>query len=348
MTPRSILVVRRDNIGDLVCTTPAIAALRRAFPDARLAALVNSYNAEVLAGNPDLDAVYAYTKLKHRDAGQSALGAVWARAKLLHTIRRERFDVAILGKSSWDKHGLRLARQCGVARTIGFASPDSRARQPDIALAQPDPLIHEVEAVAQLLVPLGVKTAPGPLQVFADAALAAQAEARFAALGKRPRLALHLSAREATRRWPAERWVMLAHAAAYAGWGIVLFWSPGAEDDPRHPGDDAFAAGIAAALEQIPFVACPTHGLRELVAAFSRCHAFVGADGGALHLAAASGLPMVALFEDLPQKTKHWYPWQVPHELLCGPDATVAGIPPERAILALSKLPKHEPAALHA
>ena len=58
------LVIRRDNIGDLVCTTPLIAALRRARPGAFIAALVNSYNREVLDGNPHLDRVYAYGKAK--------------------------------------------------------------------------------------------------------------------------------------------------------------------------------------------------------------------------------------------------------------------------------------------
>ncbi|MCK7500105.1 MAG: hypothetical protein MZW92_64610 [Comamonadaceae bacterium] len=51
--PSRILIVRRDNIGDLVCTTPMIRMLRRHHPDAWIAALVTRYNAEVLAGNPD-------------------------------------------------------------------------------------------------------------------------------------------------------------------------------------------------------------------------------------------------------------------------------------------------------
>jgi len=344
MNPQRILVIRRDNIGDLVCTTPAIAALRARFPDAHIAALVNSYNAEVLAGNPHLDAVHSYTKLKHRDPGQSALGAVWARAKLLFAIRRQRFDVAVLGKSSWDRHGLRLARQCGVARTIGYASSESDKAQPDIALPAPG-LTHEVLAVAGLLAPLGIAGEPGPLQVFPDAAQAATIEARFGALGVRPRLALHLSAREASRRWPAEKWISLARDAAAQGWGIVLFWSPGPADDPRHPGDDAFAQTVAKGLEGLPLVACPTHVLGELVAAFSRCHAFVGADGGAMHLAAATGLPMAALFENTPDKTQHWYPWQVPHRVLCGPGFEVASIPVEAVTQALTVLPRREPVA---
>ena len=75
--PRSrILVVRRDNIGDLVCTTPAIADLRKQYPDAEIAALVNSYNAEVLKGNPNLDHVFVYQKLKHAGGIVSRLQAI--------------------------------------------------------------------------------------------------------------------------------------------------------------------------------------------------------------------------------------------------------------------------------
>ena len=66
-----ILVIRRDNIGDLVCTTPLLRALRSQLPDAYLAALVTQYNAAVLARNPDLNAVHSYTKAKHRAEGET-------------------------------------------------------------------------------------------------------------------------------------------------------------------------------------------------------------------------------------------------------------------------------------
>ena len=77
-----ILVIRRDNIGDLVCTTPLISALRLRYPRAHIAALVNTYNRQVLEGHPDLDAVYAYAKAKHRlpgaERGGHLLGQVCA------------------------------------------------------------------------------------------------------------------------------------------------------------------------------------------------------------------------------------------------------------------------------
>ena len=68
-TLQQILVIRRDNIGDLVCTTPLLTALRRQYPQAWIGVLANSYNAPVLQGNPDLDAVFCYRKLKHVDGG---------------------------------------------------------------------------------------------------------------------------------------------------------------------------------------------------------------------------------------------------------------------------------------
>ena len=83
-----ILVIRRDNIGDLVCTTPLFSALRARYPQAHISALVTSYNAAVLAGNPHIDEVHSYTKLKHRLPGQSRVGIVLARLGMLARLRR--------------------------------------------------------------------------------------------------------------------------------------------------------------------------------------------------------------------------------------------------------------------
>ena len=101
MTPAPrILVIRRDNIGDLVCTTPLLSALRAHFPDAWLGALVNSYNAPVLTGNSDLSKVIAYTKLKHIDAGQSAWRLLGARFSDLWKLRRMKLDTVVLATTA--------------------------------------------------------------------------------------------------------------------------------------------------------------------------------------------------------------------------------------------------------
>ena len=57
-----ILLIRNDNIGDLVCSTPAIEALRKKYPKAQIDIVVNSLNVPVVIGNPFLDKVWFYNK----------------------------------------------------------------------------------------------------------------------------------------------------------------------------------------------------------------------------------------------------------------------------------------------
>ena len=90
---KKILVVRNDNIGDLILTTPALEALRRSFPDSYLVVLVADYTKEVVVGNPYIDKVYSYEKAKHSKSGKLT---AWLRQwKVLKEIRAERFDVAL-------------------------------------------------------------------------------------------------------------------------------------------------------------------------------------------------------------------------------------------------------------
>lgn len=111
-----ILVIRRDNIGDLVCTTPLLAALRERYPAGHIAALVNTYNRAVLDGNPDVDAVYAYEKGKHRAPARSLLSVYADRFRLIMSLRREKFDYAILATPGFAALSLRLARLVGERR----------------------------------------------------------------------------------------------------------------------------------------------------------------------------------------------------------------------------------------
>src|SRR6266850_3184520 len=82
-----ILVIRRDNIGDLACTTPLIATLRERLPNAHIVALVNTYNEAVLAGNPAVNVVYAYEKGKHRGEERSILSVYVDRLRLIMSLR---------------------------------------------------------------------------------------------------------------------------------------------------------------------------------------------------------------------------------------------------------------------
>jgi len=322
-SPRRVLVIRRDNIGDLVCTTPFLCTLRQALPNAHIAVLVNSYNHAVLLGNPDIDEVFSYDKLKHRKGIISRLSAVFARIGLILKMRSCRFDLAILAKSGFDRHALRMARWAGAKRILGFAPTrgELAPKLTDPITAVNPKLLHEVEVVAQLAKALGINAAPQELRLFPDPALIADCRKRLdgQATGKRW-LALHISARESTRQWPAEKFVelieQLGRCTDRSQLGFVLFWSPGTADNLTHPGDDEKAAEILRRTTQYSVVAFSTGRLEELIAGIATCDAFVGADGGAMHVAAGLGLPVVALFENSDAKRLHWYPWKVAHRLL--------------------------------
>ncbi len=322
---KKILLIRRDNIGDLVCTTPAIAALRQHYPDAQIGALVNSYNAEVLRGNPNVDHVFVYQKLKHAGNLGSRFKALNQRLRLIAQLRRWKPDVTILAKSSYDRHGLNFARQIGAKNIIGFVPDDlSQAKGlPDIRLKTPEfTAVHEVEAVNGLLKPLGIEDALGPLQVFADANAVANTNKQLPTATKR--IALHISAREPERRWGNRNFIALAKhiLESQPDTQILLFWSPGKADDPHHPGDDEAAAQVIKALSSDRLIPMPTKNLTELIAALSLCDLFIGTDGGALHLAVALNKKVLAMFENKPDKLNHWYPWRVENRVVHSIDAS--------------------------
>lgn len=322
---KKILLIRRDNIGDLVCTTPAFAALRQHYPDAQIGALVNSYNAEVLRGNPNVDHVFVYQKLKHAGGLANRIKALVQRLKLIVQLRRWQPDATILAKSSYDRHGLNFARQIGAKNIIGFVPDDlSQAKDmPDIQLKTPEfTAVHEVEAVNQLLAPLGIEDALGPLQVFPDVNALAQLKQQLPNATKR--IALHISAREPERRWGNDNFIVLAKhiLETQPDTQILLFWSPGKADDPHHPGDDEAAAQLIKALSSDRLIPMPTKNLTELIAALSLCDLFIGTDGGALHLAVALNKKILAMFENKPDKLNHWYPWRVENRVVHSIDAS--------------------------
>ena len=105
-----LLVIRRDNIGDLVCTTPLLLALRQRFPQAWIGVLTNSYCAPVLAGHPAIDQVFVYRKAKHREPGQSLLAAYGERLAMIWHLRRMAIDQVILAAPAHQASAERFAR----------------------------------------------------------------------------------------------------------------------------------------------------------------------------------------------------------------------------------------------
>jgi len=291
-----ILIVRRDNIGDLACTTPLLAGLRAQLPRAWLGALVTTYNAEVLARNPALDEIFVLEKLKHRSGG--LISHFRSRLGQLSRLRQHKLDCVLVPAPS--PQALKLAR--GLKPGQVLASPTSFPAGK-----------HEVERTFDLGRSLGVAGVPGPLRIFPDPSRTRKLAIE---LGAGPFTAVHISARRPAQRWPLERYAALVAQLSKHG-RVMLLWAPGTRDNPRHPGDDEAArqvlavANVASPAAVVP-VATPD--LATLIAALSLAARVVCPDGGAMHLAAALGKPVVALFGDSP--VVRWRPWGVAHRVL--------------------------------
>ena len=317
MSQSKILIVRRDNIGDLICTLPLISAIRQLNPAARIDILVNSYCAPVVMGNPDLDHVYIYTKAKHKDSGESALGVYWRRLLLTLQLRRAKYDWLVLANVSCQPRPLRWAKQVGAKRIVGFVEAGCKGAE---TITDPIPLVrgqgkHEVEYLLALLQPFGNVEQVSAARIAPDAKLQQQASATLASacgLGKSI-VGINLSARLPSQQWPAENFIELI-GLLKDRYHCVLFWAPGSASNAGHPGDDEKAVQVAASFTQDVVTCMPTQQLGELIAAISCVDLLVTADGGALHISAACGKPEVAMFGD--SDSTQWYPWRVPYKLL--------------------------------
>lgn len=336
-TPESILVVRRDNIGDLVCTTPLFALLRQRFPRAWIGAWVNRYNAPVLHRHPDVDAVYVYAKSKHRLPGESRTALLGARLRALVELRRRRIDWLILPHSGSQPSAERVARWLAPRRVLRPSEGGADR--------------HEVVRVCSVLEAVGMQVDEAglpPLKVVPDAGEVARLSAGFAPrrTPSRPLIALHLSARKPSQRLPLDHWLAVIERLS-ARAELMLLWAPGGADDPHHPGDDALAQSLLEALgrrgTRPVLTPNPTHDLASLITALAICDAAILSDGGAMHLAAGLGKPVVALFGATPPAV--WRPWGVTHRVLRPPSREVRELDAAAIVDACFELPVWSPAA---
>ncbi len=314
-----ILVIRRDNIGDLLCTTPLLAALRGRFPDAWIGVLTNAYAAPVLAGNPHIDKVLAYEKGKHAASVAGRLRALGHRLALIARLRRLGIDLALLPASGHQESAERFARLTGARRVI---------RADDAPTAGP----HEVESAFRCAAVLGIDGPPPPMTLVATTATDVAIPP-----GAGPLIGLHISARKPPQRWPVERFAELArrlherHDARF-----LLFWAPGSAEDAKHPGDDEKAAALLGMLRDLPVTAVPTQRLGELISGLASCDQVICSDGGAMHVAAALGKPIVCFFGN--SDAARWRPWGVRHELLQPESRDVRDITAAAAFAAWERL----------
>ncbi len=283
------ILVRATNwIGDAILSLPALHAIRTRWPEAELSILARPSVAEIYRDQQVADHLLAYDS-RSEHAG-------WrGRERLANGLRAARFDLAILFQNAFDAAW--LVWRAGIPERIGYAR-DARSFLLTRSIPVPRPgetPAHEQFYYLELLRRAGWLDAL-PRQewislIVPDPARRHAAEFLLEA-GVRPhalRIAIGAGASYGSAKcWPPARFAEMANAlSAKFDCDVLLFGTPA-----EQPVSQAIIAG----MNRSPINLTGKTTVGDLPALLSQCHLFIGNDSGAMHVAAAVGVPVVAVF----------------------------------------------------
>jgi len=294
--PASLLVRATNWLGDAVMTTPALAGVRAGFPGARIVLLAKPPVAELFRHHPDVDEVSVYERPGRHEG---ALG----RLRLAAELRHRRFDGALLLQNAFD--AALIAFLARIPERAGYPTDGRR-----LLLSLPVPLTrdilerHEVEYYLCLLDGLGVPRTGTPALKLAVTRGEREAMAtRLASLGigrGAPIVAINPGATYGSaKRWYPDRFAAVADTLS-GEWGaaVVVVGSPA---------EAPLAGEIEAAMRKAPVNLAGKTTVRELMALLSLSSFLVSNDSGPMHIGAALGVPLVAIFG--PTDWRRTSPW---------------------------------------
>jgi heptosyltransferase-3 len=275
-----ILVVALRRLGDVLLTTPLIASLRQAWPQATIEALVFADTAGILAGNPDLDGVVTLPAKRTFAQSVSLAMKLW-----------RRYDLAISTQSG-DRptfFAILAGRQTVApveARASGALKTRFLSRTVPVA-----PGVHRVEDMLRLADALGIERA---------ARLTPPAAMPFEGRPAGEYAVIHAAPMFRYKQWTAQGWRDIAASLKSRGLTVIATGGPAA--DERAYLDDIWRGAEVTRLDG-------KLNWGQLSGLLADAKVFIGPDTSMTHLAAATGCATVALFG--PTDPRLWGPWPV-------------------------------------
>lgn len=330
--PRCILVVLPTWVGDFVMATPALRAVRRRFPNAKIILLAEENLGDLIRGGDWMDEVIFWPPRNRR----SILHRTCRR--LIRSLRKRRFDLALLLPNSF--RSALLARLIGAKRRLGYdrdgrgwlltdriAAPNGSRSHADPRYkwwamptlrphAPPRPI---VEHYADLVEVIGCDRPGDSLELFCTTDCDGAVQERLETLGiagHRPLVVISPGARYgAAKCWMPERFAAAADRLIEAEDAAVVVTCG--------PGEESIARAIGGAMQRRGFVFDhPRLTLGELKSLVARCNLLICNDAGPRHLAKAFGVSVVTIFGPThPEWTATSYPAEriVRIDVDCGP-----------------------------
>ncbi|MEO6808780.1 MAG: glycosyltransferase family 9 protein [Isosphaeraceae bacterium] len=283
LRPERVCLIKPSSLGDIVHALPVLSALRRQWPDARMAWVVNTGLRSLLDGHPDLDEVIPFDRAGFR----LSPGGLAKFGRFLADLRRRRFDVTI------DLQGLLRSgiMTAATGAKVRIGQPFAREGADQFYNHRLPPVSAEMHAVDRLL---KVAEAFGADVSRPRFALATSIDDRRWARDvlsetASPRLVLNMGARWPTKRWPPSSFAALARRAVEErGASLIAVGAP--EDRP-------LVEQLRTDLGSIPVLdLCGKTTLPQLAALSAEADVFLSNDTGPLHLAAAAGARTVGVY----------------------------------------------------
>lgn len=314
-------MVRHRFIGDTLLTVPFLRNLREAYPDAVIDVLVGPYSGEVLTHCPYInELLYFDTSRKHRYENLGSDGSGQSFWTYVSQIRKKRYDAAFVLKRSLSSAALVFL--AGIPNRIGF---NTECRSLLLTKAVPYNLERpEADCFQDLLRAVKIPVQPYPLEAWWNEDEEAMAAAMAEKYEGRRNVLIHLSSSN-----PAKQWTEAA-SAQLAAWllesqpeqNVTLHCLGAASDAPLY---EALRRSLSVDGQQRLLNWCGHTGLLESLAFIRKMDFVVGVDSGTLHMAAAVGVPVVALFG--PMDERKWGPWAateadespIPHQVVTAP-----------------------------
>jgi heptosyltransferase II len=283
------ILIRATNwVGDAIMALPALRAVNKRFPGAEIAIVARPYVAEIYRDQQICDQLIPYDP-------QGIHAGFSRRESLAAELRTQKFDVALLLQNAFDAAW--LAWRANIPERIGYAR-DGRSFLLTKALPVPKPgeiPAHEKFYYLELLHRAGWLDSV-PDESFIAMNVPEEKRLRAAGFlaesGARPhalRIALGAGASYGSARcWPPQRFAEMANRLQSRTEADIILFGTAAES--------AVSNAIAVEMHQPPVDLTGKTAIADLPALLSQCHLFIGNDSGAMHVAAAVGLPIVAVF----------------------------------------------------
>jgi lipopolysaccharide heptosyltransferase I len=294
-----ILMIRLSAVGDVVRTLPALTCLRRAYPEAHIAWVVEEASHDVLKDQPDLDGTLIFPRKKltrlllHPDEFGQARAALVSFARAL---KDARFDLVIDFQGTFKS--AMLARMTGAPRLLGLGRGHAREMSHLFytdRLALPREKMSRVERGLALVAHLGIDVREATAGIPDRPEDAAYIETFLAALARgasgdasMPAVIFPGTSRaQSHKRYPPAHFARAADLVSQrTGSPVVVAWGPGEED---------LAAEVVSEM-RAPAALSPSLTLGQLTALIRRSRVFLAGDTGPMHIAWMIGTPVVAVY----------------------------------------------------